>query len=476
MNDLKHTNKSSLIRRSKIFFEREIWEMSLSGMSAWKTFFVSAIKVVVTTLSGIVNKRILVQASSLSYATLLAIGPILAITILFSGIFFKDKGEGFIYGKIIDAATFVIPAFNEMAPQDAMTEGEKGRRLNPRVFEFINNISKGSSSAGTLGVATMILTCLLLCINMESALNYMWEVRKGRKWIDRIVFYFAMIFFGAVGTIFCTTFLATSRLYGFLKDIPVLSNYLTDYVSWIAFIIGFSLLIVMLACFYKFFPCARVRWRPAFIGAVVVSLLLILNNKMSFLYISYIVKQQNFYGYLAIVAVAMFSLYVFWVMILSGGMIAYAVQYVDVLSDEDAWRKMGYRAKGMAALAVFSRVCASFGKSALSNPDAPTLETLSSALHLPRKVVSECADWLVSKNLVCRAEVLNSSEFCFKPAVSPEKVTLSLFFESMSSQKGDDLIMDLLARSDPAAACAEAALAEFSKTDLMKKNLAEILS
>lgn len=70
-------------------------------------------------------------------------------------------------------------------------------------------------------------------------------------------------------------------------------------------------------------------------------LMLMLNNKLSFIYIGYIVKQQNLYGYLAIVAVAMFSLYIFWLVILSGSQITYAVQYMDFLSDDDAWNAMG---------------------------------------------------------------------------------------------------------------------------------------
>ena len=72
-------------------------------------------------------------------------------------------------------------------------------------------------------------------------------------------------------------------------------------------------------------------------------LMLMLNNKLSFIYIGYIVKQQNLYGYLAIVAVAMFSLYIFWLVILSGSQITYAVQYMDFLSDDDAWNAMGPR-------------------------------------------------------------------------------------------------------------------------------------
>ena len=137
------------------------------------------LRILLTTVNGILKNRVFVQASSLSYATLLAIGPILAITILFSGMFFRDKGEQFIYGKIMDAATFVMPAVSEMMSAEGGGEGDGDMaKINPAVFAFITKISKASVSGGAIGVATMLVTCLLLCKNMESAVNLIWGVRR----------------------------------------------------------------------------------------------------------------------------------------------------------------------------------------------------------------------------------------------------------------------------------------------------------
>ena len=59
-----------------------------------------------------------------------------------------------------------------------------------------------------------------------------------------------MIFFGSVGTIFGMTFLATSQLSSFVGGIPIIS----DYASWITYLIGMAVMTVVLASFYKFFP------------------------------------------------------------------------------------------------------------------------------------------------------------------------------------------------------------------------------
>ena len=476
------TNSKSLIKRISRFLNRDIWEVSRSELSGAKAFFVNLLRIVVTTVSGIVNKRILVQASSLSYATLLAIGPILAITVIFSGIFFRDKGENFIYGKIMDAAVFVMPAFNEMmdksgndAPAQASLRkveaniSAKSAKINPRISKFIDNVLRGSASAGTIGMLTMLLTCVLLCKNMESAFNYIWGVTKGRAWITQVVFYFTLIFFGSVGLIFGMTFFATSHLAAYVKDIPFVSHY----APWITYILGLLVMSSVLASFYKFIPYTKVKWRAAFIGALVITLLLVLNNKLSFLYISYIVKQQNFYGYLAIVAVAMFSLYIFWTMILTGGQIAYAVQYVDFLADENAWLKMGGRTKRLCALAVFAEISRAFCD---SRTHSPRMDELIKTLNLPKSVVSACIDWLVSKDLACVVEDELSDGYYFKPSIPPDSLTLSDFFERLCVNDGDADIARRLEKIDPIVAAAATSIREFSDSALASKKLKEILN
>ena len=139
--------KKPLVKRVEKFLTSDVWNVSESAEGA-KKYFLSLLRIVLTTINGIIHKRILVQASSLSYATLLAIGPILAITVIFSGIFFRDKGEEFIYAKIMSAATFVMPAFNEMIPVEnskGLKDGSESTaslksapQINPRIFYFIN--------------------------------------------------------------------------------------------------------------------------------------------------------------------------------------------------------------------------------------------------------------------------------------------------------------------------------------------------
>lgn len=454
----------------KKFFTYDLWATPSSELKGVNRVLINILRVIVSTANGIIKNRIITQASSLSYATLLAIGPILAITVLFSTMFFRDKGEHFVYEKIMDAAVFVMPAMNEMMNvQNADGTSASASKLNPEVMAFIDKISKGGSKAGAVGIITMLVTCLLLCKNMEVAFNFIWGCHKGRNWIDRIVFYFAMIFFGSVGTIFGMTFLATSQLSSFIDWIPFISNY----ASWVTFAIGMGAMTLVLAFFYKFIPCVKVKLSAALVGGFIIMLLLMLNNKMSFIYISYIVKQQSFYGYFAIVAVAMFSLYIFWLVILSGGQITYAVQYIGFLSDDDAWEKTGTRARSYIMLAVYAEIARSF----YAGTKAPTSEMLSVKLRMPQISIGNAISILQEKNLICATEDLNPDDdsIYYKPAISPDSITLADFFAKVNTSADDYASIGVLSSTDSCVAKAVESFNRFSTSEPASKTIRDLL-
>ncbi len=456
----------------KNFFTKKLWDSDMSNLGGIKGAAIAFLRVLITTINGITGKRILVQASSLSYATLLAIGPILAIVVMFAGMFFSGKNE-IVYAKIMDAATFVMPAFNQML--DNASEAQEGAQtvINPQIAKFIDNISKTGAKAGAIGMFAMLVTCLLLCVNMETAINFIWGIRKGRKWIDRIVFYFSLIFFGSVGAIFSMTFFTTSQMPKYLGNIPFVAEYLTGVASMITYIIGIVIMITVLAAFYKFIPIARVKWKPAFIGAAIIMALLILNNKGSFLYISYIAKQQSLYGYMAIVAVAMFSLYIFWTMILTGSLITYAIQYVDLLSDDEAWMKMGDRARKLCALAVFAEIEKAFYS---SRPHSPTIENLTTTLKMPKNAIFASVEWLKEKDFICPIETFNSEDdIYYKPAIDPESITIGEFFRALSQNNGDSDTIEHISKNVPSVTFALAAYESFAESENGSKTLKQIL-
>lgn len=465
-NENKISEKVNATQKVKTFFVEDLWNTNLSELSKIKARAFMFTRIIVTTFKGVMKNRIPSQAASLSYATLLAIGPILAITVLISGMFYRNQGENFLYEKFMDIATFVMPAMNEMI---SSTDADGATKINPEVVAFIDNIMKGTSGLGAYGMFMMIITCLLLCVNMETAINVIWGQRKGRKWVDRFVFYFTLIFFGSVGVISGMTIITTSQISALFEHVPFLQT--LGLGPWIIFAVGFLLMATVMAAFYKFIPVVDVRWKAAFVGAFLALILIVLNNKFSFFYIGYVAKQQTFYGYFSVVAIAMFSLYIFWLIILSGAQITCAVQLADFISDESVWEQSGSRTKELLAVAVFSEISRAF----YEKRPAPNLSKLSAKLHVPKQMLSVCLTMLVEKNLVCASKKEKNAAMFFTPAISPDGITLGDFFKEITTENQDMTIDEILSRAEPSVKYALAAFENFARNGGVSKTMKEII-
>ena len=101
--------------------------------------------------------------------------------------------------------------------------------------------------------------------------------------------------------------------------------------------VSFVILVGVLAVFYRAIPNTRVRWRPALCGAVAVAVLLTANNFLQFLYLKRVLLTRSLFGSLGIIPVLMFGLFVFWLFVLVGGQISYAVQNVHLRNARLAW-------------------------------------------------------------------------------------------------------------------------------------------
>ena len=479
------------ISRAAEFFTFGIWSSDLHEMSKLKAAVFAAMRIVATTVSGMMKNKIPVQAASLSYATLLALGPLVAVVIIFSGMVFKEKGDKFVYDKIVDAMVFVMPAVNEVVetPQsvvfvngkevkisEEITEPKKltpeeeeaaEQKINPEIRALIAKISKSSTSLGIMGTLAVVLTCLLLCVNMESAFNTIWGLHKGRGWLMRFTFYWMLLTFGVVLGISGMTFLTGSQLGEIFKNIPIIS----EYAGWGTKLAGMGALVAALALFYKCMPNTYVKVLPALAGAFIVTCLLLANNKLSFLYLGKVVEQQNFYGYLAIIPVAMFSLYIFWLFILTGAQITYAIQNMDMLSSAESWSRTGGQVKRMLALAVFAEISRAFYK----EEAAPNLKALCSRLEIPKTVSSGCIMMLLEKSLICEIED-EMSEPAYKPAVSPDSITLARFLGILDENAGDNIVSADIAKRSGAANYAISAFTEIAKAENMQKTIKEIIS
>lgn len=263
----------------------------------------------------------------------------------------------------------------------------------------------------------------------------------------RIVFYWTVVTLGAV-LFFAslTAFSATTFLHIFTDRLPF-GQELASALHGIVPSFSVLLLVLILALFYRTIPNTHVMWRAAFVGALVVTLLLFLNNYLSFLYFRRVLLSRDLYGSLVILPILMVGLYFFWFFVIVGGQVSYAVQNVHFRSSQAAWHNLNAITRESLSLLVLLFICRRF-----KDCQPPyTASQLGDIIKVPNQILNECLNRLADLKLVTTippAEGQTTLDHRYQPARPLNKMTL-LEFKGLFENYGEAPSSDSLEVLDP---------------------------
>lgn len=471
-------------------YHRDIWQGTYLRERSVRGAVYAFLRILSITLTGLRETRATSRAAALSFNTLLGLAPLIGIAVLVASFAVGSNNTQLVTAKLNELIRFIAPqiahyedvaptGISETASKVATVNGKDGKvsnqlAVNPELINFINNsISATRSSAGgVVASVSLILIVLLLFTSVEQAFNDIWGVRRGRSWLVRIVSYWtiltlgAVLFFGAVGALSAATFLS------FFRD--NLGPEVAKLVSWALPALSMLLVVAILTLFYRFIPNTHVYWRAALAGGVCVTLFLVLNNLLVFSYFRRVDLLRTLYGSLAMLPILMFGLYVFWLFVLVGGEISYAVQNVHFRNSQAAWSNLSGATRERLTLVVFLTIARRF----LDCAPPCTASELSNLVTVPTQVLNECLNRLVDLQLVSPVppnDTSGSADYLYQPARPLNRVTLAHFKQSFENF-GDDPATNGLGRLDPVIQHYEHALAEAEEGSVFQMPLDELLT
>lgn len=283
------------IRQLNFFFTQKIWYVNDEKYSPLKRYLFNSLKKLVITIECFINKNINSHASALTYSTILATVPILAIIFAI--------GRGFGYGSIIE---------NEI---------RKNLSVNPEfadlIFDFIGSYLDHTKSGIFIGFGLLLLlyTIIQLTSNIELALNTIWQVKNQRSIYRQITDYISVFLLLPILIIISSglsIFMATIAEH--FPDFMVLSTTVKLLISLSPYFLS-SLLFTGL---YVYMPNTNVELRHALIPGIIAGI------AFQFLQYFYIHSQIWVSSYNAIygsfAALPMFMLWVnfSWIICLAG--------------------------------------------------------------------------------------------------------------------------------------------------------------
>lgn len=453
-------------RKIEHLYQRGIWQSAALQDRSLRGRVCAALRVLSITLTSLFENHITTRAAALSYASLLGLGPLLAMVVLVAGFTLDQRDPQLAVNALNRIIKFVAPQIIQYerlddgaeepsasgqapaAPESAGAGKTKASRtkpdeagtiaVNPDLVHFINGIIAGSRSgtAGFVGALTLVLIVIQLFTSVETTFNVIWGVRRGRSWLMRVVFYWTIVTLGAVIFFASLTALSASALLNlFFEKLPF-GVHLFAFLQWMLPALSVVLLAAVLTVFYCCIPNTRVYWMSAAAGAVVVTVLLFLNQYLAFLYFKRVVLQKSLYGSLGMIPILMIGLYIFWFFVLVGGQISYAVQNVHFRRSQAAWQSLSAAARESLSLLVLLAIARRFKE---VRPPV-TASELGELIKVPTQILNECLNRLGDLNLVSAlppAAGQAELDYRYQPARPLERITLGEFKEAFENQ-GED--------------------------------------
>ena len=258
------------------------------------------------TIRFFTEKRVMTQASALTYSTLLAIVPMLAVVFAIA--------RGFGYNKYIEMW------FRELlASQPQVADA---------IVSFVNSYLIHTKSGIFLGVGLifMLYTVLMLVNNVEETFNQIWQVNNSRPILRSFANYLAMFFLFPIIIVISTGLsIFMETVADKMDDFVILEPIVHKLFSFFPFML-MSLLFIFL---YVYMPNTKVRFSCAIIPGILAGI------AMHLLQIAYIHSQIWVTGYNAIygsfAALPLFMLWVqiSWAICLFGAQLTYTNQNLN---------------------------------------------------------------------------------------------------------------------------------------------------
>jgi membrane protein len=237
-------------------------------------------------------------ASSLTFTTSIALVPFFTVALaIFTAFPMFSKLQGALQGWLVDS---LIP--DNIARQ---------------VLGYLTQFSRQANKLGVAGLAVLLVTAITMILTIDRTLNGIWRVRKPRPLAQRVLIYWAAITLGPLllGASLALTSYVVSASKGLVGTLPGGVRFLLD-------LIEFFLVASGMAALYRYVPNTYVKWAHAWAGALFVSAGIEIAKKILSLYMASVPTYSLVYGAFATLPILLVWIYVAWVIVLLGAVIA----------------------------------------------------------------------------------------------------------------------------------------------------------
>lgn len=366
------------------------------------------VKVLSLAVRFFTTKRVLTQAAALTYSTLLAIVPIMAVVFAIA--------RGFGYNRYI-----------ELWFRDALASQPQAAEV---IIGWVNSYLVHTKSGIFLGVGLvfMLYTVLMLVSNIEQTFNEIWQVKKPRSIFRTFTDYLAMFF------LFPILIVISSGLSIFMATMASsLPNFLL-LGSAVRLLISLSPYVLMSALFialYVFMPNTHVRVKNAIVPGILAGIAM---QWLQFFYIHsqiWVTGYNAIYGSFAALPLFMLWVQISWTICLFGAELSYTSQNLEYYDYDTQTTDISHRYQIMLSALLMGHICRRF-----ANGGKPyTAEELRQLTGIPIRIVNDMVYQLIDARLLIEISSDEKGESSrYVPAESLSNLSLGTMIDRLEAQ------------------------------------------
>ncbi len=378
--------------------------------------YIHILKTVNLSVRCFLNEKLQEKSASLTFNTVLAIVPMLAM------LFAICRGFGF-------QDMLQIQLFDYFPAQREALELALGF-----VDQYISHMGGGLFVG--IGIAFLLWTLISLFSNIEKAFNDIWDVQEGRSFYRKIIDYTSLFLILPVlmvvssgFSIFMSTMLNSSMLFDFMSPV----------IQWVIRVAPYLLTSLIFTGVYMVFPNTKVKFKYALISGFICGTVFQL---FQFLYISGqmgVTKYNAIYGSFAFLPLLLIWLQFSWLICLFGAVLTYSLQNVVNFNFEKEIKNISRRYSDYILLIVATVVVHRF-RDALP---PLTKNQISARYAIPIQLVERSVDKLEQVGILSQTPSGEDRVVAYQPAMDISRLTVGELLRTIDRYGKENFITDL---------------------------------
>lgn len=390
-----------MLKKTINFVKNDIWKAQLKEIPLIRAIFLRYTRLFLLAVTEFNKDNCPLKASALTYYSMIAVVPVFAIVFWIAQGFGLEK---FIENQVMNQALWQADVGNEIVS------------LSNSLLEHV----KGGLMAW-IGFSIVFSAIFLIFWNMEKSFNEIWDVKKQRKFLRKLLDYSFLIVIAPLLFIISSTFtvVATSEVKEIVYRTAFLGSFGPILIFFSRFLRYFSIW-TLLMLFYYVLPNVRVPVKSCILAGIAAGTIFQIVQKIYIEFQLGVTSYGALYGSFAALPLFLMWLQLSWMIILFGSEIAFADTNIQSSGFAPNYSNLSQHFKKVLMLNVLHLIV----KKSAANEKAMNARQISKELGIPQRFVRNIIYEMELSGLIVENNRLVAGEPVFNVAGDINSLTI----------------------------------------------------